>query len=87
VTRKPDVIDIIVQDRGEGIPQDALPHLFEPFFRADASRSRKTGGYGLGLSLSKAIIDAHKGHIKIASTSGKGTRVVVTLPCDGSRSL
>ena len=87
VTRKPDSIDIIVQDRGEGIPQDALPHLFEPFFRADASRSRKTGGYGLGLSLCKAIIDAHKGRIDVTSHPGKGTRVAVTLPWDDSRPL
>ncbi len=87
LTRKPDSIDITVQDHGEGIPEDALPHLFEPFFRADASRSRKTGGYGLGLSLSKAIIDAHNGQINVTSTRDKGTRVVVTLPYDSSHSL
>jgi signal transduction histidine kinase len=73
-------VDIVIEDYGEGIPEAALPHLFEPFFRSDSSRSRKTGGYGLGLSLCKAIIDAHKGSIDISSVPGKGTRVLITLP-------
>ncbi len=76
----PDSIEIVVADKGEGIPAAALPHLFEPFYRPDVSRSRKTGGYGLGLSLCKAIVDAHGGSIEIASTLGEGTRVTVTLP-------
>ena len=71
---------ITIEDRGEGIPDTALPFLFEPFFRADASRSRKTGGFGLGLSLCKTVVDAHKGRIEITSTPGEGTRVVVILP-------
>jgi len=75
-----DHVEIVVQDHGEGIPESALPHLFEPFFRADSSRSRKTGGYGLGLSLCKAIVDAHNGRIDVSSSPGKGTRVVVRLP-------
>ena len=79
---KKDGVEIVVADRGEGIEDAALPHLFEPFFRADASRSRKTGGYGLGLSLCKAIIDAHGGGIEVASTRGRGTTVVVTIADD-----
>jgi len=75
-----DSVDIVIEDHGEGIPETALPHLFEPFFRSDSSRSRKTGGYGLGLSLCKAVIDAHKGLIDISSVLGKGTRVLITLP-------
>jgi signal transduction histidine kinase len=78
--RKPDRIEIVVEDRGEGVPAAALPHLFEPFYRPDVSRSRKTGGYGLGLSLCKAIIDAHGGSIDLASSLDEGTRVTVTLP-------
>lgn len=81
MARKPDRLDIVVEDQGEGIPAAALPHLFEPFYRPDVSRSRKTGGYGLGLSLCKAIIDAHGGRIDLISTLGEGTRVAVTLPC------
>jgi signal transduction histidine kinase len=77
-------IAIVVEDRGMGIAAEALPHLFEPFYRADASRSRKTGGFGLGLSICKAIIDAHQGQIRIHSEPGKGTRVTVTLPTEAS---
>ncbi len=75
-----DGLNIVVADQGEGIPESAMPHLFEPFYRPDTSRSRKTGGYGLGLSLCKAIVDAHGGMIDLTSTVGKGTRVVVTIP-------
>jgi signal transduction histidine kinase len=80
MAQKPDWFEIVVADRGEGIPESALPHLFEPFYRPDVSRSRKTGGYGLGLSLCKAIVDAHGGSIDLVSTPGEGTRVTVTLP-------
>jgi signal transduction histidine kinase len=73
-------VAIVVADQGIGIAAEALPHLFEPFYRADASRSRKTGGFGLGLSICKAVIDAHNGQIRIDSEPGKGTRVTVTLP-------
>jgi len=75
-----DHVELVIEDHGEGIPDSALPHLFEPFFRADSSRSRKTGGYGLGLNLCKAIIDAHNGRIDISSSPGSGTRVMVRLP-------
>ena len=77
---KNDGLKIVVADQGEGIPASAMPHLFEPFYRPDTSRSRKTGGYGLGLSLCKAIVDAHGGTIDLSSTVGEGTRVVVTVP-------
>lgn len=77
---KPERIDIIVADKGEGIPASELSHLFEPFYRPDLSRSRKTGGYGLGLSLCKAIADAHNGSIDLASILGEGTTVTVSLP-------
>jgi signal transduction histidine kinase len=76
----PEHIEIIVADKGEGIPAAELPHLFEPFYRPDVSRSRKTGGYGLGLSLCKAIMDAHNGSIEIDSIVGEGARVRVVLP-------
>ena len=75
-----ETLNIVVADQGEGIPASAIPHLFEPFYRPDTSRSRKTGGYGLGLSLCKAIVDAHGGTIDLSSTPGKGTQVMVTIP-------
>jgi signal transduction histidine kinase len=71
---------ITVQDFGIGIPADDLERVFEPFFRVDPSRSRETGGFGLGLSLCKAIMDAHGGDIRIDSEPGRGTRVVITFP-------
>jgi signal transduction histidine kinase len=80
VARKENSVDIIVEDWGVGIPKSALQSLFDPFYRPDTSRSRKTGGYGLGLSLCKAVVDAHKGKINITSTLDQGTRVTVTLP-------
>ena len=73
-----------MEDRGVGIAKSALPHLFDPFYRTDTSRSRKTGGYGLGLSLCKAVVEAHKGKIDITSTLGQGTRVKVMLPISGT---
>jgi signal transduction histidine kinase len=73
-------LEIVVEDRGEGIPEADLPHLFNPFYRVDDSRSRKTGGYGLGLSLCEAIVEAHGGSIDLISTLGEGTRARVALP-------
>lgn len=71
---------ITVRDFGIGIPADDLSRVFEPFFRVDLSRSRETGGFGLGLSLCKAIMEAHGGDILIESDPGKGTLVSVFFP-------
>ena len=76
----PEILEIVIEDHGEGIPDKDRPHLFEPFYRVDHSRSRKTGGYGLGLSLCKAIVDAHGGSIDLVSRVGEGTRVRVRIP-------
>ena len=70
---------IIVEDTGCGIPKDSLPHIFERFYRVDRSRSRVMGGYGLGLSIVKAIIDRHRGTITVASEINMGTRVALGL--------
>lgn len=75
-----DRIRITIRDFGSGISPDDLPHIFEPFYRADKSRTRSTGGYGLGLSLCKAIIDAHGGEMQVESALGKRTTVTVYLP-------
>ena len=69
-----------VEDRGVGIPAEAIPKLTEPFYTADPSRSKQRGGFGLGLSLVKAIADAHGGTLEIESTLGKGTLVRLRLP-------
>lgn len=71
---------IEIEDNGVGIEPEDLTYIWEPFYRADKSRSRDTGGYGLGLSLCKTIIEAHGGNINVRSTPGKGTTVSLTLP-------
>jgi signal transduction histidine kinase len=73
-----------VYDRGAGISAEDLPRVFEPFYRVDRSRSKDTGGYGIGLSLVKRIVDAHGGTIKLDSRLGEGTSVTVSLPTSGN---
>jgi len=69
-----------VTDNGVGIPPEVLPNLFDRFFRADGSRTRQTGGAGLGLSIAKWIVDSHGGVVEIVSREGLGTRVSIKLP-------
>jgi signal transduction histidine kinase len=70
-----------IVDTGSGIAPADLTHIFERFYRSDSSRSRATGGFGLGLSIAKAIVDGLRGSIRVESTLQKGTTVEVTLPC------
>jgi len=71
---------VTVRDHGQGIPPEDIPRIFDPFYRVDPSRSRGTGGYGLGLSLCKSIVTAHGGSIAVESTVGVGTTVTVVFP-------
>jgi two-component system, OmpR family, sensor kinase len=73
-------VEIRIVDRGPGISAEDLPHVSTPFFRADPSRSRNTGGIGLGLSLTRRILEAHRGSIRIRSSPEEGTTVILTLP-------
>jgi signal transduction histidine kinase len=75
-----DAVAVSIQDRGIGIPREDLPFVFEPFYRVDPSRSRETGGFGLGLSLCKAIMEAHGGSISIESQVGAGTTAQLQFP-------
>jgi signal transduction histidine kinase len=77
ISVKPQPHQTIVQiaDNGIGIPEEELSFIFEPFYRVDKSRSKDTGGYGLGLSLCKTIMEAHDGKIEVASKPGEGTTV------------
>jgi two-component system sensor histidine kinase BaeS len=74
------VVEIAVQDTGVGIPPEALPRVFERFYRVDPARSRETGGAGLGLCIAKTIAEAHGGAIEVQSTPGAGSTFTVRLP-------
>lgn len=69
-----------VSDTGVGIPNEDLPHIFERFYRVDKSRSRVQGRTGLGLAITKAIVDAHSGTVEVSSQPGQGSRFIVKLP-------
>jgi signal transduction histidine kinase len=71
---------VTVADAGPGIPESDLPFVFERFYRVDPSRSRSTGGTGLGLTIARQLVEAHGGHIQVDSTPGQGTRFTFNLP-------
>lgn len=69
-----------VSDTGVGIPEDAIGHIFERFYRVDKARSRATGGSGLGLAIVRAIVNRNRGEIEVESVRGEGTTFRVTFP-------
>ncbi|NLC11027.1 MAG: cell wall metabolism sensor histidine kinase WalK [Firmicutes bacterium] len=73
-------IRVIVKDTGCGIPEEALPHVFERFYRVDKARSRELGGTGLGLAICREIIEKHGGMMEVSSTLGEGSAFSFTLP-------
>jgi two-component system sensor histidine kinase VicK len=73
-------LHIQVSDRGPGIPEADLPHVFDRFYRVDKVRGRKQGGAGLGLSIAKTTAEAHGGRIEATSHVGQGTRMTIHLP-------
>ncbi len=78
-------VRIEVSDTGEGIPADALPKVFDRFYRVDTSRSKASGGTGLGLAIVQSIMVLHGGNVEIASQVGQGTRVTLRLPVAAAR--
>jgi len=72
--------EISVQDNGQGISEEDLPHIFERFYRADKSRNKATGGVGIGLTITKSIVQAHGGTIKVESILNEGTKFIISLP-------
>jgi len=80
VCRKASAAVLEVADNGAGIPDYALPHVFERFYRADKARSRESGGAGLGLAIVKAICTAHGAELNVSSKEGMGSVFTVELP-------
>ena len=82
VRRASSGVDVTVSDTGEGIRLQDIPHIFERFYRGDASRSRNSGasGAGLGLAIARSIVQAHGGDIQVQSEPGKGTQFTFHLP-------
>ena len=76
----PGGVTVTVSDTGEGILPEDIPHVFERFYRGDKSRSRLSGGAGLGLAIARGIVEAHGGSIRVESERGKGTTFTFTLP-------
>jgi len=75
-----DWVEVAVTDTGEGIPAEDLANIFERFYRVDKSRTRTTGGSGLGLTIAKRLVEAHGGRIEVQSEPGKGSTFSFSLP-------
>ena len=71
---------LLVKDQGIGIESEALPFIFDRFYRADAARAHVKAGTGLGLPICKWIAESHQGHIEVQSTVGQGSTFTVILP-------
>ena len=80
-----DQVRLEVLDDGPGIPADAIPHLFERFYRVDGARSTRGNGSGLGLAIVRWIVQQHGGEVEVESRSGEGTVFTVTLPALGAK--
>lgn len=80
---EPGLIRVAVRDHGNGVPEEALGRILDPFFRVDDDRSRASGGVGLGLAIARRAVDLHHGRI-FAEDAGPGLRVVVELRTDGT---
>jgi signal transduction histidine kinase len=83
-TPRDSMVLITVRDTGSGIPANALPHIFERFYSADTERSRKSGGFGLGLTVARQIVESHGGRIWVKSEENKGSTFFLTVPVHDS---
>ena len=81
-----DKVEVSIEDTGIGISKDAIPRIFERFFRVDKARSREQGGTGLGLAIVKHIVESHGGNVSCESVLGKGSKFSFTLPVRPSAS-
>ena len=76
----PKTIEIIIDDEGPGIPEQELSRVFDPFYRLEESRSRETGGVGLGLAIAQSIVQAHSGELILSNRPTAGLRARIALP-------
>ena len=74
-------VSILVSDQGPGVPEEALPQLFRPFYRVGDARDRESGGIGLGLSIAERIVRLHGGTIAASNQPGGGLLIEISLPC------
>ena len=79
MSAKTETVELWVQDQGPGVPEDTLETIFDPFSQVDQARDHASGGYGLGLTLVKRIVELHGGSV-VASNQTPGLRVLMTLP-------
>jgi len=80
LTARNGIAEMRLADRGEGIPDTALPHIFERFYRVDKARSRDSGGTGLGLAIARHVVQAQGGSIRAESELNAGSTFIFTLP-------
>jgi signal transduction histidine kinase len=80
VKQSSDRIEFSVQDNGPGLPAEEVERIFDRFYRTDSSRQREDGGSGLGLAIARSIVQAHNGQLSAENETGKGLRVIVSLP-------
>jgi len=80
VTESDSQVFLKVKDQGEGIPAEALPYIFDAFYRVDSARNRSLGGCGIGLSLAQAMVRLHSGEISVKSKVGEGSEFAIAIP-------
>jgi signal transduction histidine kinase len=80
IARAPKTVEITVDDEGPGIPEEELARVFQPFYRVEGSRSRETGGVGLGLAIAKSLIERHQGALTLSNRPSGGLRARIVLP-------
>ena len=80
LTKSGDIVEIIVDDDGPGIPEEEREEVFQPFVRLDRSRNFDTGGTGLGLSIARDVVRSHGGEIELSTSPMGGLRVMIQLP-------